>query len=83
MLYDKPAEVFHPITLLEKHDLLIRLAKDYPLFGSEEPNKTAFTFINSDGEVELKPDRPGLLISSTSWTPDEDFSILLRALESK
>lgn len=41
-----------------------------------DPSSTLFT----DPEGYLLPARPALLVSSTSWTADEDFSILLRAL---
>lgn len=69
-LYDRPGPQFKMITLIEKHYLL------------EKMNLNYFTKLTESGEVELLPDRPGLLVSSTSWTPDEDFSILLQALQS-
>ncbi|KAI9565178.1 hypothetical protein GHT06_008955 [Daphnia sinensis] len=80
-LYDRPAEIFQPVSLSEKHELFLKLGKDYHEFSSSRPDDTLLTERFADGQVRLREDRPGLLISSTSWTEDEDFSILLDALD--
>ncbi|XP_078036706.1 chitobiosyldiphosphodolichol beta-mannosyltransferase [Augochlora pura] len=80
VLYDRPIDKFHPISLAEKHQFLLSLSKTYNVFKGPDENSTIFTEYRSD-EVHLKPERPGLIVSSTSWTEDEDFSILLNALE--
>lgn len=69
-LYDRPGPQFKKITSNEKHCFL------------EKMNLNHFTEISESGQVQLKSNRPGLLVSSTSWTPDEDFSILFKALQS-
>nr|XP_020661599.1 chitobiosyldiphosphodolichol beta-mannosyltransferase [Pogona vitticeps] len=90
-LYDKPASFFKETALSDQHALFVRLAKDHPPFkaplGTEpslldDHEKSAFTQLDvRTGNVTQRPGRPALLISSTSWTEDEDFSILLKALE--
>ncbi|XP_049958908.1 chitobiosyldiphosphodolichol beta-mannosyltransferase [Schistocerca serialis cubense] len=82
--YDRPPHYFRPITDVEKHNLFQKLAQIYPVFGSNDDcvnAVTAFTKMTEDGKVLLRHDRPALLVSSTSWTEDEDFSILLSALQ--
>lgn len=86
MLYDRPAAQFQSISLEQKHDLFFKLATDYYEFlptniNADEFQATRFTYKDADGTVHLRHDRPAILVSSTSWTADEDFSILLKALD--
>jgi len=80
-LYDRPGELFRPISLSEQHELFLKLAKDFPEFSSSRPDDTLLTERFADDQVRSREDRPGLVISSTSWTEDEDFSVLLEALD--
>ncbi|XP_068155390.1 chitobiosyldiphosphodolichol beta-mannosyltransferase [Drosophila tropicalis] len=90
VLYDRAPSQFHPIDLSQKHDLFMKLSKDYPQFMPEcyadlkqsgVQESTALTQKLSNGSVLYKPQRQAILVSSTSWTPDEDFSILFKALK--
>jgi beta-1,4-mannosyltransferase len=86
-VYDRPPEFFRPTKVDVMHDLMKRLKPEMenqcPHLIIPEQNRTQFT------EVALKrgkrtfverKDRPALIVSSTSWTPDEDFRILLDAI---
>ncbi|XP_014284928.1 chitobiosyldiphosphodolichol beta-mannosyltransferase [Halyomorpha halys] len=79
VLHDRAPSEFRRATLEETHNLLTRLSQRYPLLGGAAYS-TLFTRLREDGTVEMREDRPALLVSSTSWTEDEDFNILFSAL---
>ncbi|XP_067859204.1 chitobiosyldiphosphodolichol beta-mannosyltransferase isoform X2 [Heptranchias perlo] len=87
-LYDCPPPIFKETPLELQHKLFKKLANDFsPFKARTEPvssnlEQTAFTELSiGTSNVTHVRGRPALLLSSTSWTEDEDFSILLKALE--
>ena len=91
VLYDRPPTFFRRTTLEEKHDLFQRLANEFTSVvqdnknddnnGSSSTTTTLFTTKKKGSKkITLRKDRPLLAISSTSWTPDEDFGVLLDAI---
>ena len=86
VLYDCPPSMFRAMSLSERHDFLLRLDKDlcaacpHSWYDSLDPScQTLFTEAVS-GTIRLRKGRPALVTSSTSWTEDEDFGVLLSAL---
>lgn len=94
VLYDKPGPFLERPSVDRSHQLFARLARFYPEAFSYEGDdgidlaaldtRTRFTTSNDEagaGEgARWRRDRPQLLVSSTSWTPDEDFNLLFDAL---
>ena len=71
-LYDGPPHFFRPIESQEmKESTLKELIQKYP---SQLQN------FQIDNKEQQTKSLPKFIISSTSWTPDEDFGILLDAL---
>lgn len=67
-LYDKPPGRFKQLSDEERLEFLKRFSLIYP-----------------EIEMVINPEpgtkKPGILVSTTSWTEDEDFRILLTALK--
>ncbi|GMR42052.1 hypothetical protein PMAYCL1PPCAC_12247 [Pristionchus mayeri] len=95
VFYDRPPGwKFGGVDLSKKHSLFLSLrekaaqsgdmrmeeALEGEKGGQRDNEETLFSRKSSSGEVSLREDRPLILISSTSWTADEDFSILLDAV---
>ena len=90
VLYDCPPNLFRPMDLTEQHSFLSRvhdqLCQGCPphWFGSLDTSyQTVLTELSPRGggaNAVSRPHRPLLITSSTSWTDDEDFDLLLEAM---
>lgn len=86
-LYDRAKDSFKPITVRESHQLFSKLGRDYKEFRADTQDGDSYSALTkqdkaADGNDALwRPNRPAVLVSSTSWTEDEDFSILIEALQ--
>ncbi|KAJ2365046.1 mannosyltransferase [Coemansia sp. RSA 2610] len=83
VLHDRAPRHFRRLDTDEIHQLWTRLLKD-PQLEPLQPlsaDGALLTARGSDGTIDMRSGRPMLLVSSTSWTADEDFSILLAALK--
>ncbi|WVQ99828.1 hypothetical protein IAU59_006971 [Kwoniella sp. CBS 9459] len=87
VLHDRPPAHFRRTTPAIQHELFNRIS---PLLSPALPvtfsaktkdDSTPFTEITTIKETSLRSDRPALVVSSTSWTADEDFSLLITALD--
>ncbi|CAG8551059.1 2220_t:CDS:2 [Ambispora gerdemannii] len=92
-LYDRPPQHFRRLELDEIHEFFSRnqlediitlqsTGSSTFLTASSNDSSTLLTYKPSPQEpARFRSDRPILIVSSTSWTADEDFSILLRAAQ--
>ncbi|KAG0281254.1 hypothetical protein BGZ95_005624 [Linnemannia exigua] len=88
-LYDRAPEHFRQLNVEEVHNFhadlkLEKLVKEQTLNATFLPtigaNQTLMTEKKTaSGPATFRADRPVLIVSSTSWTADEDFQILLDA----
>ncbi|VDP85325.1 unnamed protein product [Echinostoma caproni] len=87
--YDRAPDDFTATPVDAAHEVFMRLKSEYPSLGDQSGSsrKTRFTEITTlptdcGGQVaQWRIDRPALVLSSCSYTPDDDFRIMIEALE--
>ena len=93
VLHDCPGTMFYPRSAKDNHELMTKLhgklcagcprswyqhldPSHQTLFTENLSNNAS----NDEGNYVSRQNRPALVTSSTSWTTDEDFGVLLNAL---
>ncbi|KAF9351758.1 hypothetical protein BGX26_010269 [Mortierella sp. AD094] len=88
-VYDRAPESFHQLNVDEIHELHSELKLE-KLIQEQSLNRSFLNTISANqtlltekkttsGPASFRADRPILIVSSTSWTADEDFQLLLDA----
>jgi len=87
-LLEEQHELFQRLDVERKNEQLHGWLNNDGLNNAHTIEETLFTqcILDTNGKeheriIRSRPNRPALVVSSTSWTPDEDFSVLLEALE--
>ena len=81
VLHDRPPSFFCKTPLDIKHNLFHRLRADFTdCYHNQEMTHTLITK-KIKSVISLRNERPAIVLSSTSWTLDEDFGILFDAIE--
>lgn len=94
VLHDQPPSFFRRAAPSEAHELFLRLSRAADLSedlweaagatseSATGEERTLLTLRSAaDEEARWREDRPALIVSSTSWTEDEDFGLLFEALD--
>ncbi|POW19955.1 hypothetical protein PSHT_04120 [Puccinia striiformis] len=83
VFYDRPPKSFCRLTVPEIHSFFRQSSFNYDSFlqkmfvqsGSSLHQESLLTYADQEAKItKMKSDRPALIVSSTSWTIDEDFT---------
>jgi len=86
VVYDRPYSSFRQATIEETHQLFLKLESvienpvhPYDICTKENSRLGEGCTLptrDSGRRVDLTPERPAVIVISTSWAPGEDFSLL-------
>lgn len=80
-MHDKPHERFKQLEIEEKHYFYEKLSDQYGIEDLKDGMGGSLLTEFVNGLPKMKAQRPAILVSSSSWTEDEDFHILVEALD--